>query len=106
MSHSFIHYIVPFSLLINITRTADITLCKYSYNKTRQDSSEIILFTNLHGVNPDAKHQDPISHDVFLKLAGQYFLLYSKLSEEVREKELCLTDGGQQQSNQLTSFAG
>lgn len=74
MSHSFIHCIVPFSLLINIIRTADITLCKH-YNKTRQDSSEIIVFTNLHGVNPDAKHQDPIAHNVFLKLAGQFFFI-------------------------------
>ena len=72
MRHSFIHYIVPFSLLINITRTAVITFSKY-YNKTRQDSSEIILFTNLRGVNPDAKHQDPISHDIYLQLRGQYF---------------------------------
>lgn len=74
MSHSFIHYIGPSSLLIDVPRTAVITLSKYC-NKTRQDSSEIIVFTNLHGVNPDAKHQDPIAHNVFLKLAGQFFFI-------------------------------
>lgn len=79
MSHSFIHYIGPSSLLIDVPRTAVITLSKYC-NKTRQDSSEIIVFTNLHGVNSDAKHQDPISHDIYLQLGGQYFLLYTKRS--------------------------
>ena len=67
MSHSFIHYIGLFLLLINITRTAVTTLSEYC-NQTQQDGLEIILFTNQHGVNPDTKNQDPISLGVFLKI--------------------------------------